>query len=158
MIYRKAEDRDVDAIIGLIRARIRWMDEVGISQWNKTDYFGRYPREYFIRNLPYFLIAEENGKVVAAAALYTEDIRWPNNDRPAFYVHHLVADPDVKGAGGMLCDYCAVWAKENGAEVLRLDSAVGNTALEGFYASRGYEPRGECQDRLYFGILREKKL
>lgn len=39
---------DIDEIMSLIDSRIKWMDEVHIEQWNKTHYFERYPKEYFI--------------------------------------------------------------------------------------------------------------
>ena len=38
--FRRAEEHEVDEVFELIMARVRWMDEVGIRQWNVTDYAG----------------------------------------------------------------------------------------------------------------------
>lgn len=149
----------------LVQRRIDWMNVVHLHQWNETDYFGRYPRSYWERNINYFLVGEQQGRVVVAIALYTEDVRWTRDgeytgglDGKAFYLHHLVTDPAAKGAGVDMMHHVEQFALEQGIELLRLDSAVGNQALERYYADLGYTSCGICHDQLYHGILREKAL
>ena len=42
--FRAARGGDLERIEALIDARIRWMDETGIRQWNVTNYREVYPR------------------------------------------------------------------------------------------------------------------
>lgn len=46
-IFELAQYGDIKDILSLIKLRIKWMDEKGIEQWNKTDYLNCYPSEYF---------------------------------------------------------------------------------------------------------------
>lgn len=165
MTFRKARLQDVEAIMRLVQRRIDWMDERGLHQWNETDYFGRYPCAYWERNIGRFLVGEEQGRVVVALALYTEDVRWTRDgvytgsaSGKAYYLHHLVTDPAAKGAGREMMLYVERYALEHGVTLLRLDSAVGNQALEYYYTTLGYAACGTCHDQLYRGVLREKRL
>ena len=54
--------------------------------------------------------------------------------------------------------YVERYALEQNIPLLRLDSAVGNLALERYYTALGYTACGTCNDRLYHGILREKHI
>ena len=165
MIFRKARLHDVDAIMALVQSRIDWMNDVGLHQWNETDYFGRYPREYWERNIGSFLIGEVHGRVVVAIALYSEDVRWTRDGHytgthsgTAYYLHHLVTDPEAKGAGVEMMKYVEQYASAQHIQLLRLDSAVGNKSLETYYTALGYSECGVCHDRLYHGVLREKRI
>lgn len=165
MTFRKARLQDVDAIMTLVQRRIDWMNVVGLHQWNETDYFGRYPRSYWEKNIGYFLVGEKEGRVVVAIALYTEDVRWTrdgvytgNLSGSAYYLHHLVTDPASKGVGKQMMLYVEQYAIEHQILLLRLDSAVGNLSLEKYYTALGYTACGTCHDQLYHGVLREKEL
>ena len=155
--FRKAKLEDIDRILELICQRIDWMDKNNIDQWNNTEYLEVYPKSYFMQNIDYFFVSENNKKIVAATALYKNDYRWETSAK-ALYVHHLVADLKCKGAGKQLLQYSENYAKENGFNFMRLDSAVGNIKLEKFYTDQGYKEVGTCIDGNYYGILREKQL
>lgn len=165
MTFREARLHDVDVIMSLVQQRIDWMNVVGLHQWNETDYFGRYPRSYWEKNIGYFLVGEVDGKVVVAIALYTEDVRWTRDgiymgglSGEAYYLHHLVTSPACPGVGRAMMLYVEQYATAHNIRILRLDSAVGNQALEKYYTDLGYIACGTCHDRLYHGVLREKKL
>lgn len=165
MMFRRARLQDVDAIMTLVQYRIDWMNVVGLHQWNETDYFGRYPRSYWEKNINYFIVGEKEGRVVVAIALYTDDVRWTRDGEytggltgNAYYLHHLVTDPACKGAGKKMMLYVEQYAIEHQILLLRLDSAVGNLSLEKYYTDLGYTPCGTCHDQLYHGVLREKEL
>lgn len=160
--------QDVDSIMALVSQRIDWMNLMGLHQWNDTDYFGRYPRSYWQEHIDSFLVGEDDERIVVAIALYKEDVRWTSDgeytgsakaeDEEAFYLHHLVTDPSFKGVGAAMMQFVERYARENGVKILRLDSAVGNQALEWYYNRLGYTACGTCHDQLYHGILREKIL
>ena len=165
MTFRQAKLQDVEAIMLLVQRRIDWMNAVGLHQWNETDYFGRYPRSYWEKNIGYFLVGEEEGRVVVAIALYTEDVRWTrdgiytgNASGNAYYLHHLVTDPAYRGAGRAMMLHVEKYSIQQGVKLLRLDSAIGKQALEKYYTDLGYTACGTCHDQLYHGVLREKLL
>lgn len=153
----KAKKDDIDSIIVLIKNRIKWMDKVGINQWNKTDYIGRYPREYFEENINYFYIAKKGEKTVGEYALYETDVRWPSS-RNGYYIHHLATDLNEKGLGKEMILFAEKLAKENQKEVVRFDSQIGNDTLSKYYDDLGYFVCGVCDDQLYHGLLREKEI
>lgn len=158
-IFRKATEQEVPEIFALIMRRVAWMDQVGIQQWNTTKYDQRYPLSYYEqrRQMDELFVLESSGKILCVGALFHEDPRWPDQAN-AYYLHHLAAELDAKGAGSIFLQLAEKYAAEQGIQYLRLDSAVGNTTLENYYTCRGYVEAGRCEDGLYNGILRQKKL
>ena len=161
--FRPAEAHEVPAVFDLIMARVRWMDEKGIRQWNVTDYAGCYPPEHYEaarQRGELFLLMDEHG-IAACGVLRREDERWPESlqaAEPAFYLHHLASRVGQKGAGSIFLARAEEYAAQQGKTRMRLDSADDNTFLADYYTSRGYVPAGACVDGLYTGILREKVL
>ncbi len=163
--FRRIRREELDAAIALIRARVDWMDEVGIRQWNVTDYMTVYPRTYFEeieRAGELFALLEANGRMLAVGALKERDDRWegvePGEASDAFYLHHFASATDCRGAGSDYLSLAEQYAQEVGKRCFRLDSAVDNPKLEEYYTARGYSPVGRCVDGAYVGVLREKKL
>lgn len=160
-LFRPAEANEVQAVFDLIMRRVAWMDTVGIHQWNTTKYDERYPLSYYEEKRQaeelFLLENTETGEILAVGALFHEDERWPEQAN-ARYLHHLASEVGKKGAGSIFLSEAERYAAKTGAEYLRLDSAVGNIVLEQYYTSRGYVEAGRCEDGLYYGILRQKKL
>ena len=159
-IFRQAKKEEIPAVFDLIMGRVAWMDQVGIRQWNTTKYDQRYPLSYYEQRRQMeelFVLTDEAGQILAVGALLHEDERWPVQVS-AYYLHHLAAEVDAKGAGSMFLQKAEAYTASQGKQYLRLDSAVGNKTLEDYYTSRGYEEAGRCADGLYEGILRQKKL
>lgn len=157
-IFRQANLTDCQAIYDLVFSRVHWMDEVGLKQWNVTHYDTRYPFSYFQKNISSFYVLFQDGVLVATAALYEKDVRWPGYSNDAFYIHHLSSNLNYPGRGKLFLLEVEKYAKQVGKAYLRLDSAVDNAKLESFYDDLGYVEKGYCQDGLYQGILREKSL
>ena len=157
LIYRQASEKDIEAIRALIQKRIEWMDQVGIHQWNETEYLDVYDIPYFKRNISYFYLAMQKDELVGVAALYEEDERWPDH-KPAIYVHHLTSITNGKGIGRQLLAYAEEIAREKGFDRIRLDSDKDNKVLESFYTQMGYVELDGFVDGLYCGIRREKYL
>ncbi|MBR6558968.1 MAG: hypothetical protein IKT70_08155 [Clostridia bacterium] len=36
-LFRRIKDSEIQLMFEMILSRMRWMDEVGIEQWNKTE-------------------------------------------------------------------------------------------------------------------------
>lgn len=160
--FRPMTKEELPTLLSMIAARMRWMDEQGIRQWNCTHYDQVYPFSYYeaalARGELFVLAHRESGEVVCAAALKTEDDRWENPKGDAFYLHHFVSRLDAKGAGSVFLQRAEAYAIKAGKAYFRLDSATDNANLEHYYQTRGYVAVGECVDGEYTGILREKKL
>jgi len=162
--FRPAEKHEVPAVFDLIMARVRWMDEVGIRQWNVTDYAGCYPPHHYEaarQRGDLFVLTDESNVIVACAVLRQDDERWPEamqSAEPAFYLHHFATRVGAKGVGRIFLRMAEEYAVRQGKTRFRLDSADDNAFLAAYYTEQGYVPVGNCVDGLYSGILREKVL
>ena len=99
---RQAVLEDVPTILALLQKRIDWMDEKGLCQWNKTAYLTVYPAEYFAERIGEnsVFLAMDGDKAIGVIALFDVDPRW-DNDKDAYYVHHLATDPAYPGLGNL---------------------------------------------------------
>jgi ribosomal protein S18 acetylase RimI-like enzyme len=158
-IFQLAQYDDIKDILALIESRIKWMDEKGIEQWNKTDYLHCYPKEYFeeciSRKELYVLKVQEDRSIVGAVALHTCDSRWEDKDH-SYYIHNLVTAIDACSAGTVLINNCEVIAKNNNKKYLRLDCQALNASLNRYYESLGFRYVEVIKDGLYIGNKREK--
>ena len=161
-VFRAISDDELPLMFELIMSRVRWMDEVGIRQWNVTKYDEVYPLSYYeshAKDGEVFVLTEcESGRIVCAAVLKREDDRWPCDGARALYLHNFASALDAKGTGSIFLELAEEHAKGQGMEYFRLDSADDNERLERYYTARGYVAVGTCVDGLYSGILRQKKL
>ena len=160
--FRQGTAADVKDVFRLIQKRIKWMDEKDLRQWNTSGYLETYPIEHYteqqqLGNL--FLLENEAGQIIAAVVLYRQNRRWADHpDSPAYYVHHLVTDPDISGAGAHLLEQCEQMAACSGIGFVRLDCAADNDILKQYYLDLGYSPVGICQDGKYRGYRFEKQI
>lgn len=160
-IFREIKKDEVDIMFSLILARVKWMDEVGIKQWNTTKYDEVYPLSYYEEKRQnkeaFVLIKQSTNEIVCVGVLKQEDDRW-NDPAPALYLHNFATKIGERGVGKIFISLSEKLAKEMGKEFFRLDSAVGNEKLEEYYNALGFSPVGECVDGEYAGILREKRI
>lgn len=159
MIYQfeKATLQDVNEVFELVKQRVVWMDEVGIHQWNETDYLNAYPLEYYLQQakLNQLYVLKDNEHIVGAIVCLQEDTRW-QDQQPAYYLHNFVSMIGVKGVGSIILKEVEKLAKSNHKIRLRLDCAIDNQKLNDYYESHGFYYAGECQDGPYIGNKREK--
>ena len=105
---QQAQPADAAAVLELIKARIRWMDEQGIRQWNTTGYLEAYGLDYFMqaaRQGVLYVFRPPQGSIQGAVILLEEDPRW-SDGAPACYVHNLVTACGVP-VPARLCWPCA---------------------------------------------------
>lgn len=159
MVIRKATVKDIPDILDLLKLRIQWMDDMGLYQWNKTDYLGVYPHSYFEFRVEQddLYVAADNGQTVGVMALLRDDPRWPTPAK-ALYVHHLATHPDYRGLGVTMLSFAEQETLRMGGNVLRLDCQTVNLALNRYYENLGYVHAGTCVDGAYEGSLMEKYL
>lgn len=161
-VVEQAVPEDIEEVFSLYVARVKWMDDQGIDQWNNTGYLSAYPVSYYRHQQEkgklYALRHAGNARILASAVLMEEDDYWPVSEPRAWYVHNLVAAFSAKGAGKRLLIGLEDVTRGAGKEYLRLDCAVDNAFLNDYYSSMGYVLVGQCQDGPYMGNCREKKL
>lgn len=100
--FRLAKNNEIDTIFSLYKKRIQWMDKSGIQQWNMTNYLEVYPISYYAdrQRLGELYVLSKEDVVIGAVVLLQSDECWPQMaDSPAYYVHNLVTELSVKGAG-----------------------------------------------------------
>ena len=159
--FRPAEPDEVEAVFRLYADRIRWMEKKGIRQWNVTGYLEAYPIRYYMRRQSHgdLFVLVSDDTVTGAVVLLQEDDRWPDGaDHTALYIHHLVTDPRVSGAGRVLLAEAEGAALQQKKRAIRLDCAADNAFLNGYYASLGYRLAGICREGPYAGNRLEKVL
>ena len=157
-----AASAHMEAVYQIIDERIRWMDRVGIRQWNTTDYWGVYPETYYCalaESGKLLVYVDREDAVVAVGALLREDPRWEDGlTTNAWYLHHFATVLDRPGIGAKMLKSLEDYTKSQGKDCLRLDCAVDNVFLNNYYEGKGYLMCGTCVDGLYEGNLREKLL
>ena len=158
-----ADEAALEQIYRLIDQRIRWMDENDIRQWNVTDYWNAYPKDYYVREMRrgrlYVLKLKADQRVAGAVVLLEQDSRWKDAPLlPAYYIHNFVAGEAEHGAGGVMLQKIQELAVKNRKVCLRLDCAVSNRKLNCYYERKGFLLAGQCVDGNYSGNRREKKL
>ena len=152
-----AQPADAAAVLELIKARIRWMDEQGIRQWNTTGYLEAYGLDYFMqaaRQGVLYVLRPPQGPIQGAVILLEEDPRWPDG-APACYVHNLVTACGVPGAGQALLAFCRRHALGLGKQYLRLDCAADNRKLNRYYEAQGFQWAGSVEEGPYRGNKRQ---
>ncbi len=163
-VFRQINKEEIPTMFNIIIERMKWMDKVGIKQWNVTHYDQRYPISYYEQKREegevYVLVDKKKDKIVAVGVLKQEDDRWSDeqNKDSALYLHNFATVIGEKGIGKVYIKFAEQLAYKQGREYFRLDSADDNIPLEKYYTEQGYVPAGYCRDGLYTGILREKKL
>ncbi len=161
-LFVPAQKSDAEKVFSLIQDRIRWMDELGIEQWNKEDYWGVFPKSYYHKaiqeNRLYVLKEPETAAVVSAGVLSFQDWRWGDDGTPAAYLHNFVTALHTKGIGGIFLKKCEEYIRLSGKKKLRLDCTESNLKLNQYYERHGYKAVGRVIDGNFIGIKREKDL
>lgn len=158
-----AKELDVEDVFNIIKERIKWMDKVGIKQWNVTDYCTRFPKEHYINKMKtnnlYVLRQTKDDKIVGAVVCFDIDERWLDHlEVPAYYLHNFVTHPDVKGAGKIILKCMEEHALNNNKKALRLECAMDNSGINNYYEQNGFTLVGLCDDGPYTWNRREKVL
>lgn len=158
---RLARADEVARIFDLYRARVAWMNEAGIHQWNDTDYLNAYPLGYYeeMQKQKLLFVLAGGDRILGAVVLLPQDERWEGSaEKPAWYVHNLVTAVDAPGAGKTMLREAERLTRTHGMQAMRLDCAEDNEKLNVWYEAQEYVRCGACTDGPYRGVLREKAL
>ena len=147
MIIRKAELRDVDAILNLLSQvlEIHAKARPDIFQSGKT----KYTKEELVEKIKneMIFIAEEDEKVIAHLFLELQSTENNNNMKPLkiLYIDDICVDKNHTngGVGAILFDFVKEKAKELGCYEITLHLWEGNNNAEKFYAKQGMKVKSK---------------
>lgn len=138
------------------------MDVKGLRHWNYFHYLDIFPISYFEerqRNGELFLLKDAAGVIVGVSSFLTHDDGWEDSaDVPAYYIHNLATDPEVRGAGLVMMRLFYEKTRADGKQALRLDCDVDSAFLNDYYEKLGFMPAGPCAYGPYRGIRRQLTL
>lgn len=160
-VFQKANHDDLEMVYALINERMDWMSANGIKQWEHEHYWNVFPKTYYDQqtDLGHLYVLKRENEVLGAVILLEEDENW-ENDEPlsSYYLHQFVASLKEKGLGKLILKEVEQLALKNKKEAVRLDCIQGNVKLNQYYENLGYLFVGECEDGIYHGNKREKRL
>ncbi|EPZ9280965.1 TPA: N-acetyltransferase family protein [Vibrio parahaemolyticus] len=148
MKIREAQVSDIDSLL-----RLNY--QIGIMHFEKAPEAFVEPsseeKEFLLRAVSdqsrLFLVAEISGEVVGfITATVTQNEAVPFLVKtPICRVGTIVVDENarVSGIGTQLMDKCNDWAKEQGAEQIRLEVMAFNNQAQKFYAKLGFEEQSK---------------
>lgn len=100
-------------------------------------------------------VLREERVIAALRVLWTDPDFWGPDDGTAVYVHGLMVDLDKagEGLGAELLDWAARLGGQHGKVRLRLDSALTNPGLTGYYERLGFIRKGQRQVGDLFEVI-----
>ncbi len=151
MTFRKAEKKDIDAvmvIVGDARARI---GRLGIDQWQ----YGYPSRDILIEDekRERLYVGVENGEILSIFTLITGgeptydkiyEGEWLTNDGKYAAIHRIAVAGDAlgKGYGTAALEFAACEAMSEGLYSLRIDTHEGNTPMRRLLEKNGFRECG----------------
>lgn len=148
MQIRLATEKDIPALMELVRRVVPLMLADGNFQWNED-----YPNEKVFQQdiaLGQLWVAEIDDRIAGVAAVTMDQepeyaqADW-NFEEEAVVVHRLAVDTAFRGAGvaRTLMLKAEEIAAERGAAVVRVDTNTENTATQRLFPKLGYRLAGE---------------
>ncbi|MBI3556098.1 MAG: GNAT family N-acetyltransferase [Deltaproteobacteria bacterium] len=152
-IIRRAEQRDLHALIQLIQKCIQRMRENGIDQWDEI-YPDKTLLEKDIQSRTIY-VCESGGQLSGCVTLNDvqdpayASIDWGLEEPPIGIIHRLMVSPDFqgRGLGRALMSHIEKEAMHQGIRTIRLDAFTGNPAALAVYEKIGYKRAGIVQFR-----------
>ena len=147
MIIRKAELKDIDAILDLLSQVLEIHAEMrpDIFQTGKT----KYTKEALARKIENEMIyvAEEDKKVIGHLFLELQSTENNNNMKPLkiLYIDDICVDKNHTngGVGSKLFDFVKEKAKDLGCYEITLNFWEGNKNAEKFYLNKGFKTKSK---------------
>lgn len=164
MIYRLAEERDIDAVCGMIKAAVRSMEKRRIFQWDDI-----YPaKEDFLEDIrkQQLYIGIVDGDIVVVYTVNKacdkeyENGNWKYPDCEYRIIHRLCVNPAYqnRGIAKEALSYIEQKLRKCNIEAVRLDVFSENPFALSLYQKAGYEKVGFADWRKGRFYLMEKRL
>ncbi|MFE0644553.1 GNAT family N-acetyltransferase [Streptomyces sp. NPDC058877] len=163
--FRRADESDLDLLVGLFDGAAHWMVRNGIDQWKPGAKGPAHFRERIAAGEVW--LAVHGSRPVGAYELWWEDREvWGPQPPVAGYVHRLMTDRGAApaGAGRALLAHAEGRIAASGRPLARLDCEAHNRRLKTYYEGAGYTAVGPhlekvgADGRRYAVKLMEKEL
>lgn len=146
-MIRKAEVKDLDRIMEIIKATIAEMKVYGNTQWDEN-----YPQKNdFIGDVEggSLYVSEENGELYGfICANFIEpdeykDIKWASDEK-CLILHRMSINPKYRnqGTATKLIEFAEKTARENGVNYIKTDTYSVNKKMNTLLLKLGYIHRG----------------
>ena len=149
MVFRKAEEKDIPDMMGIIKDAVEFMRISGVNQWQDG-----YPNEDSIRGdiaAGVSYVMDDGGKIAAMEALIFEDEpsygeiegKWLN-DEPYAVIHRSAVSGDRRGQGiaKLMFSKSEELCRKMGIKNIRIDTHRDNKAMQALLRSCGFEACG----------------
>ncbi|MGA4843599.1 GNAT family N-acetyltransferase [Streptomyces sp. G45] len=146
LCFRRADAADVPVLVRLRDEAARWQIGRGIAQWKPGELGEDHFRARLEDSEVWIATLGPEGPVAGAFELWWEDLAaWGPQPPVAGYVHRLMTDRQVApaGTGRRMLAHAERRILAAGRTLCRLDCRANNPRLRAFYASAGYQVRGE---------------
>jgi GNAT superfamily N-acetyltransferase len=149
MEIRKAEQKDIDKIMEIVKKTVEIMKREDNDQW--TD---EYPAETdFLNDIANgtMFTAVMDGEAVGAitcdqvqAEQYSR-VSWQMETGRCYVFHRLVVDPEIRGAGiaSLLISFAERHAAQQNTPYMRTDTYSLNKKAQRLFEKNGYKKAGE---------------
>lgn len=164
LVFRKAETKELDTVLGLYSLATENMIREGIDQWDEV-----YPSTELITediSRGELVVGVSEGEIVCAYVVNDEEepeymtAPWEYPNVKSCAMHRLCVSPNHhrKGIAQSAMMNILKDAKENGCETVHLDTFSGNFKALAMYKKIGFKPVLEVEWRKGRFIIMEKKL
>jgi len=159
MIIRLATLQDINSITQLVAQVVPVMQAAGNLQWDNT-----YPNAEVFTNDVHngqLWVADFDGQIAGVIAIvnaqepeYAQVTGWDITE-PAVVAHRLAVSPDFQGKGiaAALLHQCEAVAREQGVDLIRLDTNTVNRPMQNLFLKIGYSLGGEITLHKKPGLL-----
>lgn len=157
MNIQLAKYEEIKEILDIFKERCNWFKKKNIDQWG--SYEEKYNEEYFIGAMQTnkLYVVKQEKEVIGVFLLKEEDKTYWNDNKSAYYIHHLATRIGYLGVGAKILEFIEKLAIQNNKECIRLDCKKNNDVLNSYYQKRGFIYMGSG-DVPYSYNLYEKKV
>lgn len=152
----RADKKYIDEIILLYRARIKWLQDEGYSQWK--NYIKNHPRDSFlklIQNREYYVL--KNGEeIIGGFCVNSDSESWRDKETDSYYLSRGVTKIGYSGIGRLIADYAKQLTRDANKHSLRLECLYSNKKLNDIWDGYGFAFVKDVESKSHFS-LREWK-
>ncbi|SDM87545.1 GNAT family N-acetyltransferase [Sediminibacillus halophilus] len=142
-MIRKAEKKDLERIMEIVKASVEVMNRQGNYQWDHTYPLPSHYQGDIVAGDLY--VAEQDGRIVGAACLSEkEHDEYPSVDwrspAKALTVKRVAVDPQYRGLGIAtgLYQHAEKVAKQKGLDYIKTDTFSKNASARHLFEANGY--------------------
>lgn len=140
-VMRPADTADLDAVMGLLDSRIRWLRARGSDQWSTGNTFRARLTDHMARQETWILFDDDSAIATITLTSYGDPDFWTCEELQdkALYVSKMATEiqREREGLGTLMLRWAQNKAAHDGVDVIRWDAWRTNSQLHDYYISVG---------------------